>query len=53
MENPATASSADLIARLDRIPIWPYPRWILVVVGAGFFSHKQHTVIKCHIKIGS
>lgn len=37
MQDPATASSADLIARLDRIPVWPYPRWILVVVGAGFF----------------
>lgn len=37
VENAMTASSANLIARLDRIPIWPYPRWILIVVGAGFF----------------
>ena len=26
-----------LLARLDRIPVWPYPRSILVVIGAGFF----------------
>ena len=26
-----------LLARLDRIPIWPYPRSVLAVVGAGFF----------------
>ena len=31
------ARSAALIARLDRIPVWPYPRWIIAVVGAGFF----------------
>jgi putative MFS transporter len=23
--------------RLDRIPVWPYPRSVLVIVGAGFF----------------
>ena len=26
-----------ILARLDRIPVWPYPRSILVIVGAGFF----------------
>lgn len=26
-----------LLARLDRIPVWPYPRSILWIVGAGFF----------------
>lgn len=26
-----------LLARLDRIPVWPYPRSILAIVGAGFF----------------
>jgi putative MFS transporter len=26
-----------LLARLDRIPVWPYPRSVLVIVGAGFF----------------
>jgi len=31
------ASGGELIARLDRIPVWPYPRWILIVVGFGFF----------------
>jgi len=31
------ARSAALIARLDRIPVWPYSRWIIAVVGAGFF----------------
>ncbi|MDE0884182.1 MAG: MFS transporter [Myxococcota bacterium] len=28
---------AELIARLDRIPVWPYPRSVLAIVGAGFF----------------
>ena len=28
---------AELLARLDRIPVWPYPRSVLAVVGAGFF----------------
>ena len=28
---------ALLLARLDRIPIWPYPKSVLVIVGAGFF----------------
>ncbi|MCS5636245.1 MAG: MFS transporter [Myxococcota bacterium] len=32
-----TPSGADLLARLDRIPVWPYPRSVLVIVGAGFF----------------
>ena len=31
------ASGAALLARLDRIPVWPHPNWILWVVGAGFF----------------
>ena len=26
-----------ILARLDRIPVWPYPRSILAIVGAGFF----------------
>jgi len=30
-------SGAMLLARLDRIPIWPYPRSVLAIVGAGFF----------------
>ncbi len=28
---------ADLLARLDRLPVWPYPYRALVAVGAGFF----------------
>jgi putative MFS transporter len=28
---------AELIARLDRIPIWPYPNSLLCIIGAGFF----------------
>ena len=35
--DPSTASGALLLARLDRIPVWPYPRSILAIVGAGFF----------------
>lgn len=31
------ASGAELIARLDRIPIWPYPNSLLWIIGAGFF----------------
>lgn len=26
-----------LLARLNRIPVWPYPRSVLAIVGAGFF----------------
>ena len=26
-----------MLARLDRIPVWPYPRSVLAIVGAGFF----------------
>jgi len=37
MEASSPASSAGLVARLDRIPVWPYRRWVLGVVGAGFF----------------
>lgn len=29
--------SAALIARLDRIPVWPYGNRLLVVIGAGYF----------------
>ena len=35
--DPSAASGALLLARLDRIPVWPYPRSILAIVGAGFF----------------
>jgi putative MFS transporter len=33
----ASRSGATFIARLDRIPVWPYPRSVLAIVGAGFF----------------
>lgn len=37
-EAPAPgAAAASLSARLDRIPVWPYERRVLWVVGAGFF----------------
>jgi MFS transporter, putative metabolite:H+ symporter len=29
--------AAAILARLDRIPIWPYPRSVLLTVGFGFF----------------
>jgi len=35
--NTTEVTGASLLARLDRIPVWPHPRWILWVVGAGFF----------------
>lgn len=34
MNEPGTAT---LAARLDRIPVWPYQRRVLWIVGAGFF----------------
>lgn len=37
MENASAAAGAALVARLDRIPVWPYRHWVLGVVGAGFF----------------
>ena len=37
MTNTSETSGAALLARLDRIPVWPHPNWILWVVGAGFF----------------
>src|SRR5688500_5730448 len=27
----------EIIARLDRIPIWPYPYHFLLIIGIGFF----------------
>ncbi|OGT36483.1 MAG: hypothetical protein A3F11_11895 [Gammaproteobacteria bacterium RIFCSPHIGHO2_12_FULL_37_14] len=27
----------QIIARLDRLPIWPYPRYFLFIIGIGFF----------------
>ena len=37
MSQTSGASAGEIAARLDRIPCWPYPYSILVVVGAGFF----------------
>jgi putative MFS transporter len=31
------ASATNALARLDRIPVWPYRRSLLWVVGAGYF----------------
>ena len=30
-------SPGEILARLDRIPVWPYPRRVLGIVGAGIF----------------
>jgi putative MFS transporter len=32
-----TADHGALLARLDRIPCWPYPRRVLGIIGAGIF----------------
>ena len=32
-----TGINKDIAARIDRLPIWPYPWLVLVVVGASFF----------------
>ena len=37
MVDNGAGGGQGILARLDRIPVWPYPRSILVVVGAGFF----------------
>ena len=31
------SEGAALLARLDRLTVWPYPWMVLVVTGAGFF----------------
>ncbi|WP_419909954.1 MFS transporter [Hoeflea sp.] len=33
----ATSDAARILTRLDRIPVWPYPRKVLWIVGFGFF----------------
>ena len=35
--SPSASSGGALLARLDRIPVWPYRRSVLAIVGAGFF----------------
>lgn len=38
MANDSTGNAAGaILARLDRIPVWPYPRSVLCIVGFGFF----------------
>ena len=37
MADSSPARGALLLTRLDRIPVWPYPRSVLVIIGAGFF----------------
>lgn len=27
----------DAVARLDRLTVWPYPRWVLGTIGVGYF----------------
>jgi putative MFS transporter len=36
-QTSATDDQTDALARLDRIPVWPYQRRLLWVVGAGYF----------------
>ncbi len=35
--NATDADAGAILARLDRIPVWPYPRSVLWIVGFGFF----------------
>ena len=35
--NGRSGSDASVTARLDRIPVWPYERKLLWIVGAGYF----------------
>lgn len=35
--NASTATNANLLARQDRIPVWPHPTSLLWVLGAGYF----------------
>ena len=37
MTEIVAASPSEILARLDRIPCWPYPRRVLAVIGAGIF----------------
>ncbi|HLQ86263.1 MAG TPA: MFS transporter [Salinisphaeraceae bacterium] len=33
----AASRSAEILARLNRIPVWSLPRYYLVVIGLGYF----------------
>lgn len=35
--NQHQTTAIELLNRLDRLPIWPYPRKVLLVIGIGFF----------------
>lgn len=37
MPDDASAAGRAILARLDRIPVWPYPWSVLIIVGFGFF----------------
>ncbi len=37
MDPNAIKRGREIIARLDRIPIWPYPKHVMLTVGIGFF----------------
>lgn len=37
MPEDAKVHEGELLARLDRLPVWPYSYNVLIVVGAGFF----------------
>ena len=36
-DQTSAAEAGAILARLDRIPVWPYPRSVLWIVGFGFF----------------
>lgn len=35
--NDKMMNSTELLNRLDRLPIWPYPKKVLLIIGIGFF----------------
>ncbi|MDT4998664.1 MAG: transporter, putative metabolite:H+ symporter, partial [Mycobacterium sp.] len=37
MTSAATGRGSELLARLDRIPIWALPRTYLAIIGLGYF----------------
>ncbi|MDF1653706.1 MAG: MFS transporter [Coxiellaceae bacterium] len=37
MTETTIPSKEEILARLDRLPVWPYSYWLLLIIGIGFF----------------